>query len=52
MPEELPGADEVILSSSVSGIRALAAVDGHRLPEDAPLALWLDGRYEALPGRF
>lgn len=51
-PEELEAASEVILSSSVSGIRALAAVDGHRLPEEAPLAEWLDARYEALAGGF
>jgi len=51
-PDELFGADEVVLSSSVSGIRALAAVNGHALPEAAPTAQWLDERYEALAGSF
>jgi branched-subunit amino acid aminotransferase/4-amino-4-deoxychorismate lyase len=49
-PAEVHTAAEVILSSSVSGIRALAAVDGHGLPAEAPLAEWLDERYEQLPG--
>lgn len=51
-PDDLAGADEVILSSSVSGIRALAALDGHALPEASPVAEWLDKRYEALEGGF
>lgn len=51
-PDELTTASEVILSSSVSGIRALAAVDGRHLPEEAPLAEWLDERYELLPAGF
>jgi len=51
-PEELHSASEVILSSSVTGIRALASVDGHALPADAPVAAWLDERYEALAGSF
>lgn len=51
-PEELLDATEVILSSSVSGIRALAAIDGHRLPTDAPLATWLDERYESHTSGF
>lgn len=51
-PDELDSASEVLISSSVSGIRALAALDGRPLPEKAPVAEWLDGRYEALEGRF
>ena len=51
-PEELYTAQEVILSSSVSGIRALGAVDGNPLPDDAPVATWLDERYEGLAGSF
>ena len=45
-PDELFDAAEVILSSSVSGIRPLAAVDARLLPTEAPLATWLDERYE------
>ncbi len=52
LPDEVTSADELILTSSVTGIRPLSAVDGHPLPEDAPVALWLDERYEALPGGF
>jgi len=52
LPEELHAAAEVILSSSVTGIRALARLDGHALPADAPVAAWLDERYEALEGSF
>ena len=51
-PDELDSASEVFISSSVSGIRALAALDGRALPEVAPVAEWLDQRYEALEGRF
>jgi len=51
-PADFVDADEVILSSSVTGIRPLGAVDGQRLPEAAPVAEWLDERYEALEGRF
>lgn len=49
-PDELGRAAEVFLSSSVSGIRALAAVDGRPLPTEASVAAWLDERYEALEG--
>ncbi len=52
LPEEVSSAGEVILSSSVSGIRAVAAVDGKPLPAAAPVAEWLDERYEALEGGF
>lgn len=52
LPEELGNASEVMLSSSVTGVRALGAIDGHSLPEAAPVAEWLDERYEALEGSF
>jgi branched-subunit amino acid aminotransferase/4-amino-4-deoxychorismate lyase len=52
LPEELGNASEVILSSSVTGVRALAAIDGHSLDAAAPVAEWLDERYEALEGGF
>jgi branched-chain amino acid aminotransferase len=52
LPHDLGGADEVILSSSVTGIRPLRAVDAQLLPEATPVAEWLDERYEALAGRF
>jgi branched-chain amino acid aminotransferase len=52
LPEELGNASEVILSSSVTGVRALAAIDGHSLDAAAPVAEWLDERYEALEGSF
>ncbi len=50
--QELANASEVMLSSSVTGVRALAAIDGRSLPEAAPVAEWLDERYEALEGSF
>lgn len=50
LPKELEGASEVFISSSVTGIRALGAVNGRALPEAAPVADWLDERYEALEG--
>jgi branched-subunit amino acid aminotransferase/4-amino-4-deoxychorismate lyase len=52
LPTELADASEVILSSSVTGVRALAAIDGLGLPEATPVAEWLDERYEALEGSF
>ena len=52
LPDELDAASEIIISSSVSGIRALAALDGRPLPSPAPVAEWLDERYEALAGQF
>lgn len=52
LPEELTEASEVFLSSSVTGVRALAAINGHSLPQAAPVAEWLDERYETLEGGF
>jgi len=51
-PTELETATEVFISSSVNGIRPLAAVNGRRLPDAAPVCNWLDERYEALGGGF
>ena len=51
-PSDLDGAGEVFLTSSVTGIRALGAVDGRRLSENAPVSEWLDAAYESLPGGF
>ncbi len=50
--EQLAAASEVIISSSVSGIRPLRALDGGPLPEAAPVAEWLEARYEAIEGGF
>ena len=52
LPENLDPATEVFLTSSVTGIRALGALDGRRLPEAAPVSEWLDTGYEALDGGF
>ncbi len=52
LPENLDAATEVFLTSSVTGIRALGALDGRRLPEAAPVSEWLDAGYEALNGGF
>lgn len=52
LPDDLDDATEVFLTSSVTGIRALGAVDGRRLPEAAPVSEWLDASYEALNGGF
>jgi branched-chain amino acid aminotransferase len=52
MPADLDDATEVFLSSSVTGIRALGAVDGRRLPEAAPVSERLDMSYEAVEGGF
>ena len=46
-PANLHTASEVLISSSVNGIRPLAAVDGHPLPEATPVCDWLHERYEA-----
>ncbi len=52
LPAELGDASEVFLSSSVTGVRPLAAIDGRSLPEAAPIAEWLHESYEALEGGF
>ncbi len=52
LPGDLDDATEVFLTSSVTGIRALGAVDGRHLPEAAPVSEWLDAGYEALDGGF
>ena len=51
-PEDLESASEVIITSSVSGIRPLRALDGRPLPEASPVAEWLEARYEAIDGGF
>lgn len=49
-PGDLEGASEVFLSSSVAGIRRLAALQGRSLPAEAPVCAWLAQGYEQLPG--
>ena len=48
--EELETASEVFVTSSVSSIHPLRAIQGRALPQAAPVADWLRERYEALPG--
>ena len=51
-PAELDTATEIFITSSVSGVRPLGAVNGRRLPDAAPVCDWLHERYEALGGGF
>lgn len=52
LPAHLDDATEIFLTSSVTGIRALGAVDGRRLPEAAPVSERLDTSYETVDGGF
>lgn len=45
---DLHRASELIITSSVRGVRALKGLDGRTLPEAASLAAWLDEQYRAL----
>ena len=49
-PKELETASEVFMTSSVTSIRPLRAIQGRPLQGATPVAEWLRERYEALPG--
>ena len=49
-PHELYAASEVFLTSSVTGVRPLAAVDGRSLPESAPVCDAYHAAYDGLDG--
>ena len=48
--DELLGAAEVFLTSSLIGVRPLRSIDGRSLPARAPVAAWLQSQYARLAG--
>jgi branched-chain amino acid aminotransferase len=47
---DIDNASEIFVTSSVSSIRPLRAMQGRELPEATPVADWLRDLYDALPG--